>query len=84
MFEIVINQKLGKKTRVDTIRTMSTAKCASLLKQEFPSIDDEMKQYIEGVLDSGMDDFESSDDLYEAIGAILHEVSDEKSENDIR
>lgn len=34
---------------------MSTAKCASLLKQEFPSIDNEMKQYIEGVLDSGMD-----------------------------
>lgn len=63
---------------------MSTAKCATLLKQEFPSIDDEMKQYIEGVLDSGMDDFESSDDLYDAIGAILHEVSDEKSENDIR
>lgn len=63
---------------------MSTAKCASLLKQEFPSIDDEMKQYIEGVLDSGMDDFESSSDLYDAIGAILHEVADEKSENDIR
>lgn len=63
---------------------MSTAKCATLLKQEFPSIDDEMKQYIEGVLDSGMDDFESSDDLYDAIGAILHEVSGEKSENDIR
>ncbi|XP_031620401.1 ATP-binding cassette sub-family F member 3-like isoform X2 [Contarinia nasturtii] len=43
-----------------------------------------MKQYIEGVLDSGMDDFDSSDDLYDAIGAILHEVSEEKSENDIR
>lgn len=63
---------------------MSTAKCASLLKQEFPSIDDEMKQYIEGVLESGMDDFESSSDLYDAIGAILHEVAIQKSENDIR
>lgn len=60
------------------------AKCASLLKQEFPSIDDEMKQYIEGVLESGMEDFESSDDLYDAIGAILHEVAEEKSEDDIR
>lgn len=63
---------------------MTTANCASLLKQEFPSIDDEMKDYIEGVLSSGMDDFESSDDLYDAIGAILHEVSEDKTENDIR
>lgn len=63
---------------------MSTVECTNLLKQEFPSIDDEMKQYIEGVLSSGMDDFESSEDLYDAIGAILHEVSEEKSENDIK
>lgn len=63
---------------------MSKANCAVLLKQEFPSIDDEMKQYIEGVLSSGMEDFESSDDLYDAIGDILHEVANEKSENDIR
>lgn len=60
------------------------ASCTNLLKQEFPSIDDEMKQYIEGVLTSGMDDFESSDDLYDAIGAILHEVAANKSEDDIR
>lgn len=31
-----------------------------------------------------MEDFESSDDLYDAIGAILHEVSVEKSENEIK
>lgn len=37
-----------------------------------------------GVLVSGVEDFESSDDLYDAIGAILHEVSAEKSENDIK
>lgn len=37
-----------------------------------------------GVLVSGVEDFESSDDLYDAIGAILHEVSVEKSENDIK
>lgn len=63
---------------------MSTMECTNLLKQEFPSIDDEMKQYIEGVLSSGMDDFESSEDLYDAIGAILHEVAVQKSENDIK
>lgn len=31
-----------------TLSTMTTA-CTNLLKQEFPSIDDEMKQYIEGM-----------------------------------
>lgn len=80
-----------------------TTDCAALLTQEFPSIDNEMKQYIQGnvcmskhdglrfnrcvfagILTEGIDDFESSDDLYEAIGEILNEVSLDKSEDDIR
>lgn len=43
-----------------------------------------MKFLFVGVLESGVDDFESSDDLYEAIGAILHEISIEKSETQIK
>lgn len=39
--------------------------------------------HILDVLKSGADDFENSDEVYEAIGEILHEVSD-KSEEDIR
>lgn len=37
-----------------------------------------------GILESGADDFENSDDLYEAIGEILHEVSSNKSIDDIK
>lgn len=37
-----------------------------------------------GILTEGIDDFDSTDDLYDAIGVILHEVAEEKSEDDIR
>lgn len=37
-----------------------------------------------GILESGADDFENSEDLYEAIGEILHEVSSNKSDDDIK
>lgn len=37
-----------------------------------------------GILTGGAEDFESGDDLYEAIGAILHEIAAEKAEDDIR
>lgn len=36
-----------------------------------------------GVLENGADDFEDSDEIYEAIGEVLHEIS-EKTEDDIR
>lgn len=31
-----------------------------------------------------MEDFETSDEIYEAVGEILHEVAGDKTENDIR
>lgn len=36
-----------------------------------------------GILDSSKDDFEDGDEVYEAIGQVLHEVAD-KSENEVR
>lgn len=36
-----------------------------------------------GILDSSKDDFEDGDEIYEAIGEVLHEVAD-KSENEVR
>lgn len=39
---------------------------------------------VAGVITNGIDDFEDSDELYDAVGAVLHEVADEKSEDDIR
>lgn len=36
-----------------------------------------------GILDSSKDDFEDADEVYEAIGEVLHEV-EQKSENEVR
>lgn len=36
-----------------------------------------------GILDSSKDDFEDGDEVYEAIGEVLHEV-EEKPENEVR
>lgn len=38
---------------------------------------------IAGVL-GATDDFSSSDDIYEAIGEVLHEVADGQTEDDIK
>ncbi|KAL7011813.1 hypothetical protein ACKWTF_014471 [Chironomus riparius] len=54
------------------------------LRKEFPSIDKDLQTYVEDVLASSVEDFENSEDVYEAIGEILHEVANDKSENDIR
>ncbi|XP_025419285.1 ATP-binding cassette sub-family F member 3 [Sipha flava] len=57
--------------------------CKDFIKAEFPSIDIEMFQYIEGVLENGIEDFHDSEDIYEAIGEVLQEIAN-KSESDIR
>ena len=36
------------------------------------------------MLETSGEDFESTDDLYEAIGEVLHEMEEDKSEKDIR
>lgn len=57
--------------------------CKDFIKTEFPSIDIEMFQYIEGVLQNGIEDFHDSEDIFEAIGEVLQEIAN-KSESDIR
>lgn len=37
-----------------------------------------------GILSSGAEDFENSEEIYDAIGEILHEVSNNRTEDDIR
>ncbi|XP_068945423.1 ATP-binding cassette sub-family F member 3 isoform X1 [Petaurus breviceps papuanus] len=51
------------------------ATCADILKSEFPEIDGQVFDYVTGVLHSGSADFESVDDLVEAVGELLQEVS---------
>ncbi|XP_029137808.1 ATP-binding cassette sub-family F member 3 [Labrus bergylta] len=56
-----------------------------ILKSEFPEIDTELFDYITGVLDSGGADFEDGEEVYEAIGGVLQDVSaDSKNEDDVR
>ncbi|XP_065359078.1 ATP-binding cassette sub-family F member 3 [Calliphora vicina] len=55
-----------------------------LLRKEFPAMDNELKEYVEGVLAGSLDDFETCDDIYEAVGDILQSISVEKTEDNIR
>ncbi|XP_076757713.1 ATP-binding cassette sub-family F member 3 isoform X1 [Xylocopa sonorina] len=59
------------------------AVCGEYIRSQFPTIDDDLYQYVEGILDSSKDDFEDGDEVYEAIGGVLHEVA-EKPENEVR
>ncbi|KAI4460515.1 atp-binding transport protein-related [Holotrichia oblita] len=36
------------------------------------------------VLENGAEDFEDSEEIYEAVGEVLHEISGDKSEDEIR
>ncbi|XP_073843233.1 ATP-binding cassette sub-family F member 3 [Musca autumnalis] len=59
------------------------SKFTAILKKEFPALDNESKDYVEGVLES-IEDFETADDIYDAVGDILQSVNSEKSEDDVR
>ncbi|XP_063233025.1 ATP-binding cassette sub-family F member 3 [Bacillus rossius redtenbacheri] len=54
------------------------------IRSKFPAIDDELYDYVQGILSGGADDFKDSEEVYEAIGEVLQEVAENKSENDIR
>ncbi|PIK55073.1 putative ATP-binding cassette sub-family F member 3-like [Apostichopus japonicus] len=58
------------------------AACMKIITETFPEIDTELLQYVEGVLEGGIEDFETADDIYEAIGAVLSEL-DSKDEDEI-
>ncbi|CAL1571233.1 unnamed protein product [Knipowitschia caucasica] len=61
------------------------ASYVEILKREFPQIDTELFDYITGVLDSGGEDFTDAEEVFEAVGGFLQEVSaDVKNEEEIR
>ncbi|XP_055712743.1 ATP-binding cassette sub-family F member 3 [Phlebotomus papatasi] len=55
-----------------------------ILCQRFPLIDSVVIQYIEEVMEGSNDDFFTGNDVYDAVGEVLHEIAREKSEEDIR
>ncbi|XP_037075396.1 ATP-binding cassette sub-family F member 3-like, partial [Pollicipes pollicipes] len=56
---------------------------ARIVRDAFPHMDEDLFQYVEGVLDSG-EEFESGDDVYEAIGGIVEQVAGDDSEHVVR
>ena len=58
--------------------------CTVLLKSSFPKINEDIIEYIESVLETSGDDFESCDDFYEAVGEVLQEVVEDQNEEYIK
>ncbi|XP_078696551.1 ATP-binding cassette sub-family F member 3-like [Branchiostoma floridae x Branchiostoma belcheri] len=58
------------------------AACSDILTKYFPSIDSELTDYIVGVLDSSAEDIQSSEDVYDAVGEMLLELSEEGTGED--
>lgn len=60
------------------------AQCCQLIKESFPSINDDIQQYVESVLDNALDDLENDEDVYEAVGEVLHELESDKTVAEIK
>ncbi|GFN91712.1 ATP-binding cassette sub-family f member 3-like [Plakobranchus ocellatus] len=60
------------------------SQCRELISEVFPHIDHEISDYVNSVLDDGHEDFETSDDLFDAIGMMLQQVDESKTEEDIK
>jgi len=64
------------------------AGCKLIIAENFPKIDSDLADYVEGVIDTSRLEFESRDDVYEAVGPFLSEAAtaekgDPLDENDI-
>ena len=58
--------------------------CELLIKASFPKINEDVYEYVENVLVASLEEFESGDDIQEAIGDILLELEEEKTEKDVK
>ncbi|KAK2557617.1 ATP-binding cassette sub-family F member 3 [Acropora cervicornis] len=57
--------------------------CRQILSERFPSLDDDLFQYVTDILESGSDDFESGEDIFDAVGSILAEVASDEGDDNI-
>ncbi|KAH8295760.1 hypothetical protein KR018_007764 [Drosophila ironensis] len=56
----------------------------SILKREFPKIDSELLTYVVGVLSGSEEDFETCEDIFDAVGDILQSVDCDRPEESVR
>ncbi|GAB1599407.1 ATP-binding cassette sub-family F member 3-like [Argonauta hians] len=57
--------------------------CIELLGSLFPDIDPQISNYVTGIIEDSADDFNTADDIYEAIGALLLDSATGKTEDDV-
>merc|ERR1712142_414227 len=63
-----------------SLAEVNMAVASQLVRDKFPDIDEEIFQYVEGVL-ADSDDFDSAEDVYDAIGSLLEDaVGSEKGD----
>ena len=58
--------------------------CLKLIQELFPEIDSDIKDYVAAVLNSTCEDLEAVDDVYDALGEVLHGVDPSKTANDVK
>ena len=63
---------------------MAMDQCLDILKSSFLLINEDICSYVQSVLETSGEDFESSEDLFEAVGEVLQEVDGEKTESEIQ
>jgi len=54
------------------------------LHEKLPGVDEDLLNYVVDVTKTSVDDFEDVDDLYDAVGAVLHEATENEDEDDIK
>jgi len=59
---------------------MAMDQCLDILKSSFPLINEDICGYVQSVLETSGDDFESCDDLFEAVGEVLQELDKNEAE----
>ena len=60
------------------------AQVESFLQKNVPNIDADLLSYVVDVTSTSADDFESVDDLYDAVGGVLHEATENEDEDEIK
>jgi len=60
------------------------AQVESFLQKNVPNIDPDLLSYVVDVTSTSADDFETVDDLYDAVGGVLHEAMEIEDEDEIK
>lgn len=60
------------------------AQVESFLQKTIPNIDPDLLTYVVDVTNTSTDDFETVDDLYDAVGGVLHEATENEDEDEIK